>query len=212
VHLAAPEALPAIAAARAAGVMMTVETCPHYLSFASEEIADGATAFKCAPPIREGDRREQLWQALRHGAIDLVATDHSPAPPALKGLDDGDFMRAWGGIASLQLGLAAVWTGAAARGLSIDRVSRWLSKAPARLAGLDNVKGSIAVGRDADFVIWDPDADAVVDAAALHHRHAVTPYAGRRLRGVVQQTILRGQVIFDRGALATAPLGKLLHR
>jgi allantoinase len=210
VHLAAPEALPAIAAARAAGVLMTVETCPHYLSFASEEIADGATAFKCAPPIRDRERREQLWQALRTGAIDLVATDHSPAPPALKGLDDGDFMRAWGGIASLQLGLAAVWTGATARGLSIDAVSRWLSEAPARLAGLDNVKGSIAVGRDADFVIWDPDADGVVDAAALHHRHAVTPYAGRRLRGVVQQTILRGQVIFDRGVFASTSVGQLL--
>jgi allantoinase len=212
VHLAAPEALPAIAAARAAGVTMSVETCPHYLSFASEEIADGATAFKCAPPIRDGEHREQLWQALSNGAIDLVATDHSPAPPALKGLDHGDFMRAWGGIASLQLGLAAVWTGAAARGLSIDGVSRWLAEAPARLAGLDNVKGSIAVGRDADFVIWDPDAEGIVDAAALHHRHPITPYAGRCLRGVVQQTILRGQMVFDGGALSAAPLGRLLRR
>ena len=144
--------------ARAAGLAISVETCPHYLSFAAEEIPDGATAFKCAPPIRERDHRERLWQALSGGDIDLIATDHSPSPPALKRLDAGDFVGAWGGIASLQLGLAAVWTGASARGVSIEPLARWLSRAPARLAGLDNVKGAIEVGCDADLVIWDPDA------------------------------------------------------
>jgi allantoinase len=210
VHLAAPEALAAIAAARAAGVLVTVETCPHYLTFAAEDIADGATAFKCAPPIRDRDRLERLWRGLTRGDIDLIATDHSPAPPALKGIDHGDFVRAWGGIASLQLGLAAVWTGAVARDVSLDHLARWLSEAPARLAGIDARKGRIAIGYDADFVIWDPDEEAVVDPAALHHRHPVTPYAGRRLRGVVRQTILRGEVIFDKGRIS-APSGQLLR-
>jgi len=211
VHLAAPEALPIIAAARQSGVTLTVETCPHYLSFCAEEIPDGATPFKCAPPIRERERRERLWQALVRGEIDLIATDHSPAPPALKGLTDGDFVRAWGGIASLQLGLAAVWTGAAARGMPIEWMARWLADAPAQLAGLNGTKGAIAVGRDADFAIVDPDAEIVVDAAALYHRHPITPYAGLRLCGVVRQTILRGQRIVDDGSVARVPSGGLVY-
>jgi allantoinase len=212
VHLASADGLPLLAEARAGGVAVTVETCPHYLTFAAEEIPDGATAFKCAPPIRGRGHRERLWKGLAAGAVDLIATDHSPAPPALKRLDDGDFVRAWGGIASLQLGLAAVWTGASARGLPMQMLARWLSASPARLAGLSGQKGAIAPGRDADLVIWDPDAEATVDAATLYHRHAVTPYHGLRLRGAVQTTMLRGQVVFEDGKSTSAPLGLLIRR
>jgi allantoinase len=210
VHLASADALPALDSARASGVTMTVETCPHYLTFAAEDIAKGATPFKCAPPIRERDHRERLWKALASGRIDLIATDHSPAPPELKHVEDGDFLRAWGGVASLQLGLAAVWTGAAARGLPCERLARWMAEAPARLAGLDRRKGAIAVGRDADLVIWDSDAEAIVDPGSLHHRHSITPYRGMRLRGSVCTTLLRGQVVFDEGRIAGDALGSLL--
>jgi allantoinase len=211
VHLACADALPVLQAARATGAAVTVETCPHYLTFAAEEIGDGATAFKCAPPIRSGAHREALWEGLSQGVIDLVATDHSPAPPALKRLVEGDFVRAWGGIASLQIGLAAVWTGARTRGASIESVARWLASAPARLAGLGATKGTIAVGKDADLVIWDPDGETTVDPAALYHRHPVTPYAGR-LHSRVLTTILRGTVIFDRGACRNIASGILLRR
>ena len=210
VHLASSGALEALVAARAAGVRVTVETCPHYLTFAAEEIAAGATAFKCAPPIREREHRERLWNALAAGHIDLIATDHSPAPPSLKHLDDGDFLRAWGGIASLQIGLAAAWTGAASRGLPLERMTGWMAEAPARLAGLDRAKGSIAIGRDADLVIWDPDAEAAVVPASLHHRHPVTPYAGMRLCGTVRTTIVRGEIVFDEGRVAATRRGELL--
>ena len=164
VHLAAAEALPLLRAARAEGLPITVETCPHYLTFCAEEIPDGATVYKCAPPIRGRANRDALWQALVDGDIDLVATDHSPCPPALKG--DGDFVRAWGGIASLQLSLPAVWTGASARGVALDRLPEWMSAAPARLADLSARKGSIAAGKDADLVIWDPDARASSSTSA----------------------------------------------
>lgn len=210
VHLASADALPALAAARSRGVTITVETCPHYLTFCAEEIADGATALKCAPPIRSRDHRERLWKALESGAIDLVATDHSPAPPGLKHLDDGDFLQAWGGIASLQLSLSAVWTGASTRQVPMIRLPRWLSELPARLAGLDRSKGEIAPGFDADFVFWDPDQWTVVDAKALYHRHHVTPYDGARLRGHVVTTILRGQVVFDEGKRLNGPHGRML--
>jgi allantoinase len=210
VHLASAGALTTLRKARAAGLAISVETCPHYLSFAAEEIPEGATAFKCAPPIRERDHRERLWQALRDGDIDLIATDHSPSPPALKRLTAGDFVGAWGGIASLQLGLAAVWSAASARGVSIDKLARWLSRAPARLAGLDGAKGAVTVGRDADLVIWDPDAVTTVDAARLYHRHRVTPYQRLQLRGVVRTTILRGVVVFDNGECLPARHGRLL--
>jgi allantoinase len=189
-------------------VAITVETCPHYLTFAAEEIEDGATAFKCAPPIRGRRHRDGLWRALGAGEIDLVATDHSPAPPALKRLADGDFLGAWGGIASLQIGLAAVWTGAAARGLPFDRLARWMAAAPAKLAGLQAAKGSIAVGRDADLIVWDPDAERTVDASALFHRHPVTPYDGMRLRGRVERTILRGEIVFDGGESVGSARGR----
>jgi len=194
VHLATELALPALRAARAKGLHVTVETCPHYLTFAAEEIPDGATLFKCAPPIRGRATRDALWRALEDGDIDLIATDHSPCPPELKG--DGDFLRAWGGIASLELSLPIVWTGASARGLGVERVAQWLCAAPARLAGLDGRKGAIVSGQDADLVVWDPDAEFVVDESRLHQRHRRTPYAGRRLRGRVIATYARGRLVY----------------
>jgi allantoinase len=194
VHLATEAALATLRAARAKGLPITVETCPHYLTFAAEEIPDGATLFKCAPPIRGAATREALWRALEDGTIDLVATDHSPCPPSMKG--DGDFVRAWGGIASLELSLPAVWTGASSRGLGLERLAEWLCAAPARLAGLDRRKGSIEPGKDADLVLWDPDAEFVVDEAALRQRHKRTPYAGLRLRGRVHETWSRGRLVY----------------
>ena len=209
VHLACAEGVPLVTKLRDNGVRITAETCPHYLAFAAEEIDDGATQFKCAPPIRERSHRERLWSGLENGHIDLIATDHSPAPPDLKHITDGDFLQAWGGIASLQLGLRAIWSAAAPRGIGPDVLSRWLSGAPARLAGLDRTKGAIAAGLDADLVIWDPDGEATVDAERLQHRHPVTPYHGRRLRGVIHTTIVRGRVVSAEGQLA-APGGRLL--
>ncbi len=199
VHLSSSDALSIFRAAREERIGLTVETCPHYLTFASEEIPDGATEYKCAPPIRERNNREKLWDALREGLVDQVVTDHSPSTAALKCSGSGDFMKAWGGISSLQLGLSAVWTEARERGRTVRDLVEWMCAAPARLAGLHDRKGSIAVGHDADFVIWDPDADFTVDAATLQHRNKITPYHGRTLKGSVARTILRGQTIYERG-------------
>ncbi len=210
VHLATPEALPALGRARAAGLPVSVETCPHYLTFAAEEVPDGATEHKCAPPIRSAADRDRLWRALASGEIDLVASDHSPAPPALKRRDTGDFVAAWGGISSLQLALAALWTGASRRGHSLADLARWTSAAPSRLAGLEDRKGRIAVGLDADLAILDSEAELEIEPAALFHRHPSTPYAGRRLRGVVRETILRGETIFRDGRHPGPPAGRLL--
>ncbi len=199
VHLSAAGALATVARARAEDVALTAETCPHYLSFTAEAISRGATAFKCAPPIREAANRERLWEGLRSGLLDQVVTDHSPAPGALKCIDSGDFSRAWGGIASLQLGLSAVWTEASARAFGVADVVRWMAETPARLVGLAGRKGSITLGADADLVIWEDDALFVVDPARLYHRHPVTPYAGRALRGRVRETWLRGRRIYVDG-------------
>lgn len=195
VHLSSATSLPIIRAARERGLPLTVETCPHYLTFAAEEIPDGATEYKCAPPIRSTEERDGLWQALLAGEIDLVASDHSPCPPNMK-RTHGDFFSAWGGIASLQLSLSAVWTGARSRGAKPERLAQWMSAAPAKLAGLADRKGAIAEGYDADLVIWDPDASYEVDPAKLLHRHAVTPYARRELFGVVRATYVGGRRIF----------------
>ncbi|MDP9323187.1 MAG: allantoinase AllB [Acidobacteriota bacterium] len=210
VHLASADALPALRAARASGLSLTVETCPHYLTFASEDVRDGATLFKCAPPIRERAHRERLWQALMSGDIDFVATDHSPAPPSLKKIDEGNFVGAWGGIASLQVGLAAVWTGAVRRGAVVADIAKWFSQAPARLAGLSGKKGIIGRGADADLVFWEPDGESTIDPANLYHRHAVSPYAGMTVRGRVVNTILRGEVIFDGGECTGIPRGRFV--
>jgi allantoinase len=196
VHVASIEALRVLADARAEGLPMTAETCPHYLSFCAEEIADGATQFKCAPPIRERAHREALWRALDDGLLDLVATDHSPCPPEMK--VEGSFLQAWGGIASLELSLAATWTAASQRGLGLERLAEWLSAAPARLAGLAD-RGSIAPGNRADFVLWDPDAEFVVDQSRLRQRHKRTPYHGRTLRGRVLETYVGGRLVYREG-------------
>ncbi|HMA45286.1 MAG TPA: allantoinase AllB [Gemmatimonadales bacterium] len=211
VHLSCAAALDRIANARRAGARVTVETCPHYLTFAAEDIPDGQTAFKCAPPVRERENRERLWQGLAHGAIDLVASDHSPAPPALKHLDTGDFLAAWGGIASLELSLSATWTGARARRHGLPALARWLSQGPAHLAGL-NRKGRIAPGFDADLVVFDPGPEWTVDPARLHQRHPVTPYAGLALRGKVLRTFLRGTCVYEEGRFPAPPGGTWLRR
>jgi allantoinase len=218
VHVSSAEGVEAIAGARAAWVPITAETCPHYLTFAAEEIPDGATQFKCAPPIREAAHRRALWDGLASGALDLVATDHSPAPAALK--TPGDFARAWGGIASLELSLSATWTSYKAQlaASSVDRselnpfadLARWMSAAPAALAGLSDRKGRLAEGLDADLVIWDPDGEFVVDPARLHQRHKLTPYAGRSLFGTVLTTFVRGERVWDKNRLVRAYGGRQL--
>lgn len=206
-HVSSSEALPLIAAARREGVRITAETCPHYLTFASEDVPDGATAYKCCPPIRESDNRDLLWEGLRDGTIDIVVTDHSPSTLDLKCLDSGDFGAAWGGVASLQIGLSAVWTGARERGLALTDVVQWMSRGPADFVRLQR-KGRIAVGSDADFCVFAPEDTFVVDETRLQHRNPITPYSGRTLHGVVRSTWLRGaRVDIDAG-----PRGRLLRR
>jgi allantoinase len=197
VHLSSAESIDTIRAARARGLPLTVETCPHYLTFAAEDIADGATEFKCAPPIRGRAERDALWDALIRDEIDLVASDHSPCPPTMKATD-GDFFAAWGGIASLQLSLSAVWTGARARNVGPERIAGWMSANTARLAGLENRKGRLAAGYDADVVVWDPESAFTVDPGSLEHRHPVTPYAGRELFGRVRATYVGGRLANER--------------
>ncbi|PKL75846.1 MAG: allantoinase, partial [Candidatus Melainabacteria bacterium HGW-Melainabacteria-1] len=199
VHLSSATALPLIAAAKAEGLPLTVETCPHYLYFAAESIPDGHPEYKCMPPIREQANQDGLWQGLRDGLIDCVVTDHSPCTPGLKLLEQGDVLHAWGGIASLQFGLSSVWTRASARGFTLSDLARLMAAGPARLAGLSDRKGEIAVGRDADLVVFAPDAEFVVSPEMIHFKHPVTPYASQTLRGVVQRTYLRGQLIYANG-------------
>jgi allantoinase len=201
VHLATAKALPILKKAREAGLKITVETCPQYLWFAAEEIEDGATECKCAPPIRSAANREALWQALREGLIDMIATDHSPCPPELKNKAEGRFDRAWGGIASLGLALPVVWTGLSERGGGLELLTRWLASEPARLAGLAGQKGALAAGNDADLVVMEPDAVWTVTEKELRFRHKLSPYLGAKLRGRVLETYLRGECIFwARGA------------
>ncbi|MCB5908150.1 allantoinase AllB [Streptomyces pinistramenti] len=206
-HLSSSGALPLIAAAKAEGVQVTVESCPHFLTLTAEEIPDGATEFKCCPPIRESANQDALWQGLADGTIDCIVSDHSPSTADLK---TADFGAAWGGISSLQLGLPAIWTAARARGHSLDDVVRWMAAAPAALVGLDR-KGAIEPGRDADFAVLDPEATFTVDPAALQHRNKITAYAGKTLHGVVRSTWLRGRKINDGSTLAE-PTGTLLTR
>ncbi|MBI3298465.1 MAG: allantoinase AllB [Elusimicrobia bacterium] len=212
VHLSSADALATIAAARAEGLPFTAETCPHYLSFVAEEIADGATHFKCAPPIREAENRERLWAGLADGTLSCVVSDHSPCEPALKVMESGDFHRAWGGISGVQFGLPAVWTGMRERGLGLERLGEWMSAATARLAGLGARKGALVPGHDADFMVFDPDAEFSPAAATIHHRHKVTPYRGRVLRGIVTATYLRGRLVYEKGSFIGKPEGRALAR
>ncbi|MER6746044.1 allantoinase AllB [Streptomyces fungicidicus] len=207
-HLSSSDALPLIAAAKAEGVRVTAETCPHYLTLTAEEVPDGASEFKCCPPIREAANQDLLWGALADGTIDCVVTDHSPSTADLK---TDDFSTAWGGISGLQLSLPAVWTEARRRGHGLEDVVRWMSAHTARLAGLDGLKGAIAPGRDADFAVLAPDETFTVDPAALQHRNRVTAYAGRTLYGVVRSTWLRGRRVVGDGEF-TEPKGRLLTR
>ena len=205
-HLSSSDALPMIATAKRDGVKITVETCPHYLTLLAEEIPTGATAYKCCPPIREASNRELLWEGLLNGTIDCIVSDHSPSTIDLKDVENGDFGVAWGGVASLQLGLSLIWTEAKLRGIDLPQVMTWMAENPAKLAGLPN-KGKIALGCDADFAIFEPESAQVVDVHKLHHKNPISPYDGRALAGVVKGTWLRGKKIdFE------TPLGRMLRR
>jgi allantoinase len=208
VHVSSAASVRLLRSARQRDLPMTAETCPHYLAIDAEMIPDGATEFKCAPPIRDRANRDALWEALARGDLDMIVSDHSPCPPAMK---QGDFFTAWGGIASLQLGASVVWGEMRGRGLPIACLVRWMSEAPARLAGLEHRKGRIAPGYDADLLIWDADAEQLITPEMLLHRHRTTPYAGRRLPGVVEATYVRGELAYDRrsGPVST-PRGRLL--
>jgi allantoinase len=209
-QLTAADMLPELRRARAAGVPITVGTAPHYLHFAAHDIADRATELKCTPPIRDGADREAIWEALGDGTIDTIASAHSPCPPELKHRESGDFVAAWAGIAGVQLTLPVVWSAARVRGFSPHHLAEWLCAAPARLAGIAQRKGTIAPGRDADIVIWEPDAEVHVDAGMLHQRHRLTPYEGLSLLGKVRTTILRGEVVCADGVITGARRGRII--
>ncbi|MEN9571071.1 MAG: allantoinase AllB [Bacteroidota bacterium] len=210
VHLSSAESLEQIILAKSRGLPLTVETAQHYLYFCAEDIKDGQTQFKCAPPIRESANNKQLWLALKEGLIDMVATDHSPATPALKQTESGNFMQAWGGIASIQYALPVLWTAARERGCSMQQVAQWLCQKPALLAGLHHKKGSIAAGFDADLVVLDDEKSFVVEDASCLHRHKLSPYNGERLYGVVQQTYLAGQLVYEEGSVLALNKGKII--
>lgn len=212
VHLSASKGLVPLSCARAEGLSVSVETCPHYLHFGAETISDGATLCKCAPPIRRANNREKLWEGLREGAIDLVATDHSPCLPSMKKLDQGDFRTAWGGIAGLSLALPVMWTEASQRGFALSDIARWMAEGPARLAGCDSRKGRIAAGFDADFVVFEPELDFIAKKEHLYQRHEVSPYLGEKLRGVVRTTYLRGAPVFVEGEFPRPPRGQEFRR
>lgn len=208
VHLSTAKALPMIRAARMEGLPMTVETCPHYLHFAAEAIPDGATLLKCAPPIRSKENQQHLWRGLRDGTIDMVVTDHSPCPPSMKREDSGRFDQAWGGIAGISLALSIIHTECRNRGFTLDHIARWMSSAPAALAGIKHRVGALEAGRDANFIILDTNAEFTVTPDKLHYRHAISPYLNEKLRGVVKATYLRGQVVYREGSFAPGPSGR----
>jgi allantoinase len=205
VHVSTALALEPLAQARAEGLPVTVETCPHYLHFVAEEIPDGGTLFKCAPPIRSRANRDALWQGLCDGVIDLIATDHSPCPPSMK---QGDFRQAWGGIASLSVAVSVIWTEMRKRGLPLEDLVRWMSAQPAKLAGIEKHKGAIAAGWDADLVVFDPDAEFTLTTADLHYRHLVSPYLGETLHGKVLATFVRGVAVFKEGSFPHLTVGR----
>lgn len=209
VHLSSAGSIEQIINAKQKGLPLTVETCQHYLYFNAEDIPDGRTEFKCAPPIREKENNEQLWDALKDGTIDFVATDHSPAPPEMKQLDSGDFMKAWGGISSIQFALPVLWTAAKKHDCSLTDVARWLGERPAVLPQL-KTKGRIEKGYDADLTIWDPEGSFTVTENSIRHRHKITPYLGEELHGVIHQTWLAGEKVFDNGRFLKLNKGQVL--
>jgi len=212
VHVSSAATATIVAHARARAVRISAETCPHYLYFSNADVPNGATEYKCAPPIRDAANRDALWSALERGDLEMIVSDHSPCPPILKRRDVGDFFVAWGGIASLQLGASITWTLMHARGLGLERLAEWMSHVPARLAGLGARKGRIAPGYDADLVVFDPDAERTITPEMLLHRHPVTPYLGATLRGLVDATYVRGELAYSRrhGPAASPPGGLLL--
>ncbi len=212
VHVASAEAVDVIRNAKTRGVPVTAETCPHYLAFCADDVPPGNTLYKCAPPLREPHHREALWQALRDGALDMVATDHSPSPPEVKALETGDFRAAWGGISSIQFLLSATWTEARKRGFTFEELAAWLSVSPASLLGLKDRKGCIATGFDADMVVWNPDEEFVVEAGFLRTRHRISPWIGRNLFGRVEETILRGESVYRFGSEVATKHGEFLSR
>lgn len=210
VHHSSSDALPMLRDAKSEGLPITVETCPHYLTFAAEDIADGATHFKCCPPVRERENREKLWEALADGTIDMVVSDHSPCTPTLKLLEEGDFLMAWGGISALQFGLPVMWTNLRTRGSDLTDLTRLMSAEPARLAGLDDRKGKLAIGYDADIVIWNPEENFTVVPKLIHHRHKLTPYSGMELFGRIASTVVRGKTVFKNGSFRPDIIGQLI--
>jgi len=210
VHLSSDEALASIAEAKSEGLRFSAETCPHYLTIASESIPDGKTLFKCCPPIRENKNREHLWQAISDGRIDFIVSDHSPCTPELKHIDTGDIEKAWGGISALQFGLPLIWTEAKARGFSLVDMARLMSSETAKFAGLDSIKGQISVGLHADFLVFDPEHSYEITNEMIKHRHHITPYAGRTVTGQVQHTYVRGHHVYQHDKFINTPIGKPL--
>jgi allantoinase len=210
VHLSSSEAIANIEAARDEGISLTIETCPHYLTLASENIPDGKTLFKCCPPIREEENRQRLWQGLKDGSIDFIVSDHSPCTPQLKHIDSGDIEKAWGGISALQFGLPLIWTEAKIQGFDITDITRWMSEKTAKFIGMDHIKGHIKVGHHADFVVFDDKAGYVISNEMIKHRHKITPYAGRFVEGSVMATYLRGQKVYSNNQFGETPVGQPL--
>ena len=210
VHLSSADILPEIAQTRKDGFPLTVETCPHYLHFSSERISDGDTRFKCAPPIWNGENRENLWAGLEEGIINFITSDHSPCTPELKNLEAGNFEKAWGGISSIQFALPVIWTECKQRGYSLEQLINWMSKQPAKFIGKDQQKGQISPGFDADLVCWNPDKKYIIKKEAIHHKNKLTPYEGESLYGVVNATFLRGQKVYENGQFLGNPKGKII--
>ena len=212
VHLSSADILPEIAQTRKDGFPLTVETCPHYLHFSSERISDGDTRFKCAPPIWNGENRENLWAGLEEGIINFITSDHSPCTPELKNLEAGNFEKAWGGISSLQFALPVIWTECKQRGYSLEQLINWMSKQPAKFIGKDQQKGQISPGFDADLVCWNPDKKYIIKKEAIHHKNKLTPYEGESLYGVVNATFLRGQKVYENGQFLGKSKGKIIFK
>jgi allantoinase len=208
VHLSTALALSELKAARREGLPITVETCPHYLHFTAEEIPDGATLLKCAPPIRSKENQRGLWRGLHDGTIDMIVTDHSPCPPEMKRIETGRFNQAWGGIASLSLALSIIHTDSSHRGYTLDDIARWMSSAPAALAGLSHRAGALESGRDANFILFETEKEFTVTPDKLHYRHTISPYMGETLRGAVKATYLRGELVYREGASTPTPSGR----